>query len=644
MPGDIMDAAVVARHDPSLIVADGDPERRKSSHTVEPPQVFEGKAMAQEEYYPEAEEMISTEDLHNLRRVSDYIPPRAYTIAFVELTERLSYYGTVQVFVNFIQQANPGTATGKALDPSSADAQPGALGKGQQASTGLTTFNQFWVYCMPLFGAYVADTYLGRYKTIVLSVIIAIIGHVILTASAAPSVIAHPDTSLGVFIVGIIIMGIGTGGFKPNISPLVAEQIPNEKMHVKTLKSGERVLVDPAVTTARIYHYFYMFINIGALIGQICMVYAERYVGFYLSFLLPTVTFCIALPVLFFCRKWYRHTPPEGSVLGPATRLLLLGMKGRIHLNPVATYRHLHDGTFWDGVKPSRFDAATRPKWMKFDDAWVDEVGRGFAACSVFLWLPLFWITYNQINNNLVSQASVMALHGVPNDIISNLDPFALIILIPVCDLFLYPTLRRMGIRFSPIKKIACGFITGSFAMVWAAVVQAYIYKDSPCGSRAATGTLPNGDPCPNVSINVWAQTGSYVLIAISEIFASITSLEYGFSKAPKNMRSLVASFALFMSAIAAAIGEAFVPLSTDPLLVWNYASMAVISFCAGVGFWFMYRKLDAQEDELNLLPTGHMGTAKQAADVERKMSVAPVNEKRTSEEDRTKQHSDAGS
>jgi hypothetical protein len=51
----------------------------------------------------------------------------------------------------------------------------------------------------------------------------------------------------------------------------------------------------------------------------------------------------------------------------------------------------------------------------------------------------------------------------------------------------------------------------------------------------------------------------SYVLIAISEIFASITGLEYAFTKAPKNMRSLVTAVFLFMTAISAAIAEAFV-------------------------------------------------------------------------------------
>jgi POT family proton-dependent oligopeptide transporter len=560
------------------------------------------------------------EELHTLRRVSDKIPFKAYTIAFVELVERMSYYGTTQVFVNFIQQPNPGTRTGKAVNPKAQNAQPGALGLGQQASTGLTTFNQFWVYLIPLFGAYVADTYWGRYKTIWVSVLIAIAGHVILVASAAPDVIAAPHKALAAFIIGLIIMGVGTGGFKPNISPLVAEQVPNPKIHIREQKGWfsskiERVIVDPQVTILRVYNWFYLFINIGALVGQISMTYAERYVGFYLSYLLPTVSFCITLPILYICRNWYRHTPPEGSVLGPALKLFVFATKGRLHVNPVKTYRHLHDGTFWEAVKPSKMDPSRRKAWMKYDDAWVDEVSRGFSACSVFLWYPLYWLTYNQINNNLTSQAAVMNLHGLPNDIFSNLDPLALIILIPCFDMIFYPALRRIGFNFTPIKRITAGFFTGSAAMIWACVVQAYIYKKSSCGRYAS------GADCANVDISVWAQSGSYILIAISEIFASITSLEYAFTKAPKNMRSLVMSFNLFMTAISAALGEAFVSLSADPLLVWNYGSMAVLSFIGGVFFYLSFIQLDHDEDRLNALAQGHMHNDEVPGDVERKAS-----------------------
>ena len=47
------------------------------------------------------------------------------------------------------------------------------------------------------------------------------------------------------------------------------------------------------------------------------------------------------------------------------------------------------------------------------------------------------------------------------------------------------------------------------------------------------------------------------------------------------------------------------VALSTDPLLVWNYGSMAVLALIAGVAFWFIFKDLDAREDELNEIPEG---------------------------------------
>ena len=84
---------------------------------------------------------------------------------------------------------------------------------GQQASTGLTTFNSFWVYVTPLFGAYIADTYWGRYKTICVAVAIALAGHVLLIISSIPTVIDHPHGALACFCIALIVMGAGTGGF-----------------------------------------------------------------------------------------------------------------------------------------------------------------------------------------------------------------------------------------------------------------------------------------------------------------------------------------------------------------------------------------------------------------------------------------------
>ncbi|KAJ5909212.1 hypothetical protein N7495_001894 [Penicillium taxi] len=550
-------------------------------------------------------EYPNEEELRSLRRITGKLPFVVYTIAFVELCERFSYYGTASVFVNFIQRPLPkGSITGALVSGSSSNGVPGALGMGQRASTGLTLFNQFWSYIMPLGGAYIADQYLGRFQTIMGAIAVALVGHTILVISAIPRVIASGH-SIACFTIGLVIMGVGTGGFKSNISPLIAEQYRDDIAYIRVLPSGERVIVDPAATIARIYIYFYLMINIGSLIGQISMVYAERYVGFWLSFMLPTLMFCTCPAVLSLCRKRYYRVPPNGSVYSQTFRLWKLAMTGRWSLNPMRLIKRNSqspESDFWNSVKPSRL-GAQKPSWMDFDDAWVDEIARGFKACKVFLWYPLFWLSYNQMTNNLTSQAATMRLGGVPNDIINNLNPFALIIFIPIMDRFIYPGLSRMGFHFTPLKRITAGFFVAGISMVTAAVLQYYIYAMGPCGNQANECLEKEGK---YTDISVWVQTLIYVLGGISEIFASVTSLEYAFTKAPHNMRSLVQAVSLFMNAISAALGQALVSLSDDPLLVWNYCITAILAFAGGVGFWWCNYKLDREEDHLNMLPHSH--------------------------------------
>lgn len=127
------------------------------------------------------------------------------------------------------------------------------------------------------------------------------------------------------------------------------------------------------------------------------------------------------------------------------------------------------------------------------------------------------------MTNNLVSQANTMNLGSTPNDIVAKLNPIFIVILIPIMDFVIYPGLRKMGVKLSPIKKITAGFALSSFAMVSACVIQYYIYSMSPCGSNINKLSKTRKD-C-NADISVWVQVFPYGLIGMSEIMASITKL-----------------------------------------------------------------------------------------------------------------------
>ncbi|KAF8706050.1 Peptide transporter PTR2A, partial [Rhizoctonia solani] len=532
------------------------------------------------------------EEKRTLRRVAGHIPMSAWLVVVVEFAERFSYYGTTGPFVNYIQRPLPEGGNGAGAPPKGTEIRPGALGKGQQASTGLTTFFSFLSYLTPIIGAILSDAYWGKLKTLFIFAIVGGVGHVILVGTAAPTLLQNNPTGSYVgLIISLIIMGFATGAIKSNVSPLVAEQIPNSREHIRVMKNGERVIVDPNLTIQRVFMYFY----------------------------LPTIVYVLVPIVLWVGRHKYVQYPPRGSIHIEAFRVIRRVYKGVWSLNPSETFRRMRDPSKWDRARPvhtaqahgnSNATGGFVPTW---DDTFVDEMRRTMHAVKIFVFYPLFWVPYNQMTNNIVSQAGVMTTHGVPNDLLQNINAIAIIILIPLMDRIVYPGLRRVGCIVRPIQRITLGFMFAAMAMVYASALQNGIYKTNPCG-RFVT------DCETRSSLNVWIQTPAYVLISCSEIFASITGLEYAYNKAPLRMKSIVMAAFLLTQGVGNALSWALLPVSTDPYLVWNYAGSGIAAFIAGVAFWICFRHMDATEEEQNEIgrqvPGG--GRITKAGDIEK--------------------------
>jgi POT family proton-dependent oligopeptide transporter len=217
---------------------------------------------------------VAESEWMNLRRVPDKLPKIALLILAVELGERFTYFGLSGPIQNYIN--NP-YAPGSGL--------PGALGKGQAVATALGNFFKFWAYASTIIGAIVADQYLGKFKAILVASSVYIVGLVILVTTATPSALQN-GAGFGGLIAAMITIGLGTGGIKANVTPMCAEQYQNARPVLKTLKSGEKVVVDPELTVQKLFMWFYWVVNVGAL-SPLITVNVEAKHSFWLAYLIP---------------------------------------------------------------------------------------------------------------------------------------------------------------------------------------------------------------------------------------------------------------------------------------------------------------------------------------------------------------------
>jgi dipeptide/tripeptide permease len=101
-------------------------------------------------------------------------------------------------------------------------------------------------YSLPIFGAWVADTKIGRYPAILLGVLICGVAHIIQVFGALPKVLQSGD-GLAPFLISVFILAIGAGNdFNILLSPCIvayydrhfqAEHSPNGHRSVQTPKT-----------------------------------------------------------------------------------------------------------------------------------------------------------------------------------------------------------------------------------------------------------------------------------------------------------------------------------------------------------------------------------------------------------------------
>ncbi|KAE8353103.1 POT family-domain-containing protein [Aspergillus coremiiformis] len=516
----------------------------------------------------ESLELAETEHA-GLRHVCDDISLDIFLVAIAELSERFTYRALTAPMQNYIQNARDDQL------------HPGALGMGQEVATGINYFFVGWCYLSPIFMAIVADSFLGRFNTIMLGTGLSACGVLILFVTSLPASLEH-GAGLPGLMASLVLVGLGTGAIKSNVAPLIAEQYNSLETRVKTLANGEKVLVDPNITIQTIYARYYWVINLGAL-SVIPVSEIELKVDFWAAFLLPLCFWAFAIVALLAGRTCYAVQPPHGSDIAKAMHILWIGIK---------------NGGNLEAARPSALEKTG--VLVTWDEIFVDELKRALVACRVFLMFPIYWICNGQSSNNLVSQASSMNTHGIPNDMMGFCNPAIILIAIPLFEYTLYPALRRFDIEFKPITRITTGFIVAASSMALAAGLQELIYETSPCQRNPTADGCHGATPTRKISM-LW-QIPVYSLMGVSEIFAMLSGMEYAYTKAPQSMRSIIMSFFLLTGAVGSSLGISLSPVSVDPKILVEYVLLSATMLATALVFFLCFRKYNRMEETMNML------------------------------------------
>jgi len=441
---------------------------------------------------------------------------------------------------------------------------PGALDLGQSMATRIYCAFYIVYYTTPTLVAIIADSWLGHFMTLVISVIVYSLGCAALTVSSIPSQL---DKGWGLpgLIVAMALIALGGGGFRAIMVPFIADQYTEEEVTVKTLKTGEEVITDRQLTLQYIYNLYFWVGNLGSL-SWFATVYLELHTGFTSAYALCLGFILVAALMLVFGQRWYIKPPQEGNVLPAASKIIMCACR---------------NGFKMDHAQPE-YQLAHRQHTVPWTSQLVTEVTRGLQACRVLIAFVVFYVCFDQMQNNLISQNAQMETHGTPNDLIGAMNQVGCIVFAPLIQEILYPFLHRRRIYLRPVTRITIGFCFVASSMLYATLVQHFIYSAG------------------NTKINVWIQAPLYFLLAIGEVFAMVTAMEYAYDHSPKDMKAVVQAVSLLIAGVGSAIAMALTPAARDPLMVIFYGSLTGAMILTTIIFYVIFRHYDrpATKDE----------------------------------------------
>ncbi|KAM0072687.1 putative proton-dependent oligopeptide transporter family, PTR2 family proton/oligopeptide symporter [Helianthus debilis subsp. tardiflorus] len=463
-------------------------------------------------------------------------------IIVIEFAERLSYFGIATSLIIYLTKVIH-----------------------QDVKTSAKSANQ-WIgvtTLMPLVGGFLADAYLGRFGTVLLSSIIYLMGLILLTMSSMiPSLkpCASDELCLKprkiheiVFFIAIYLISVGTGGHKPSLESFGADQFDDNHPEERKKKMS-------------FFNWWNAGLCAGLLLGVTVIVYVQDHVGWGQADIILTMTMACSIVIYVIGRPFYRYRKP-GSPIKPLFQVCVAAFTKRnlpypsspneLHEDPKPEKAQQRLLCHTEAFKFLDKAAIIEEKYFsekKQCDPWrlstvtkVEELKLILNMIPIWLTSLPFGMCVAQSTTFFIKQGALMdrkITHrfALPPASIYGLAAFGMIFLVTVYDRILIPILRRItrterGINI--LQRIGIGMVFSVITMIVSAIVE-----------KKRLNVVQNDPLHGSATMSVFWLAPQFIFFGIADGFTLVGLQEYFYDQVPDSMRSL--GIALYLSVIGA--------------------------------------------------------------------------------------------
>ncbi|PRQ20410.1 putative proton-dependent oligopeptide transporter family, major facilitator superfamily [Rosa chinensis] len=404
---------------------------------------------------------------------------------------------------------------------------------------------------LPLLGAVVADSFLGRYRTIVISSLLYILGLGLLSFSAKlPSLTGsdcgnssqltscYSQVQVIFFYFSLYLVAVGQGGNKPCIQAFGADQFDGQ---------------DPVESKAKssFFNWWYFGICSGSLCTRLISSYIQDNFSWVLGFGIPCIVMALGLFVFLSGTRTYRYSV-EGDGKSPYARIAKVFATAfknwrTTPSEPLANLPH-QSSEKYKFLNKALLPDSDLKDYNKV--CTVSEVEEAKVVLSLFpIWSTclVYAIVLAQMSTFFTKQGAtldreIVAGFEIPAASLQSFTSLIIILFIPIYERVFVPmasafTGKPSGI--TTLQRIGVGIFLAALSMIAAAVVE---MKRLETAQEYALVDLPH----VTIPMGVWWLIPQYLLIGVSDVFSMVGLQEFFYDQVPNELRSV--GVALYLS------------------------------------------------------------------------------------------------